>query len=230
MHFFVWLGQITSYIPYSIRPIVGVHYRNARAEIIRYKKLTEEEKKDYIFRKMESIVNYAYNEIPFYHRYYDEQGFSPSDLIDFDDLNKIPIINKDILLPYTLEDRCKLDVQHYVVNTGGSSGKTLTLCSQRHQMAIESAHCHEMYYSIGYKPIGQQNRGKLKGAPKIGSYVWIGVNSTIVGKVEIGDDVLIAPGAYVNCDVPSHSVVIGNPCQIHHKDNATEGYINNVIY
>lgn len=78
--------------------------------------------------------------------------------------------------------------------------------------------------------IGQQNRGKLKGAPKIGSYVWIGVNSTIVGKVEIGDDVLIAPGAYVNCDVPSHSVVIGNPCQIHHKDNATEGYINNVIY
>lgn len=152
IHIPVWLGQITSYIPYSIRPIVGVHYRNARAEIIRYKKLTEEEKKDYIFRKMESIVNYAYNEIPFYHRYYDEQGFSPSDLIDFDDLNKIPIINKDILLPYTLEDRCKLDVQHYVVNTGGSSGKTLTLCSQRHQMAIESAHCHEMYYSIGYKP------------------------------------------------------------------------------
>ena len=75
--------------------------------------------------------------------------------------------------------------------------------------------------------IGKQNRGKLKGAPKIGNKVWIGVNATVVGKVVIGDDVLIAPGAYVNCDVPSHSVVIGNPCQIHHKENATEGYINN---
>ena len=74
--------------------------------------------------------------------------------------------------------------------------------------------------------IGQQNRGKLKGAPKIGNRVWIGVNATVVGKIIIGDDVLIAPNAYVNCDVPSHSVVIGNPCQIHHKDNATEGYIN----
>lgn len=76
--------------------------------------------------------------------------------------------------------------------------------------------------------IGQQNRGKKKGAPKIGNRVWIGVNATIVGKIEIGDDVLIAPNAYVNCDVPSHSVVIGNPCEIHHRDNATEGYINNI--
>ena len=63
--------------------------------------------------------------------------------------------------------------------------------------------------------IGQQNRGDLKGVPKIGNKVWIGVNATIVGKIEIGDDVLIAPNSFVNCDVPSHSIVIGNPCQIH---------------
>ena len=75
--------------------------------------------------------------------------------------------------------------------------------------------------------IGQQNRGNLEGVPKIGNRVWIGVNATIVGKIVIGDDVLIAPNADVNCDVPSHSVVIGNPCEIHHKDNATEGYIEN---
>lgn len=74
--------------------------------------------------------------------------------------------------------------------------------------------------------IGQQNRGKHRGAPKIGNRVWIGVNATIVGKIEIGDDVMIAPNAYVNSDVPSHSIVIGNPCEIHHRDNATEGYIN----
>lgn len=33
--------------------------------------------------------------------------------------------------------------------------------------------------------IGQQNRGKLKGAPTIGNRVWIGVNATVVGKIEI---------------------------------------------
>lgn len=74
--------------------------------------------------------------------------------------------------------------------------------------------------------IGQENRGVRAGAPVIGSDVWIGVNATVVGKITIGDDVLIAPNSYVNCDVPSHSVVLGNPCIIKHRDHATEGYIN----
>ncbi len=76
--------------------------------------------------------------------------------------------------------------------------------------------------------IGQENRGIRKGAPIIGNRVWMGVNSTIVGRITIGDDVLIAPNSYVNCDVPSHSVVFGNPCIIKHRDNATEGYVNNI--
>ena len=74
--------------------------------------------------------------------------------------------------------------------------------------------------------IGQENRGKRKGAPTLGDDIWIGINASIVGGVKVGNDVMIAPGAFVNRDVPSHSVVIGNPCIIKHKDHATEGYIN----
>ena len=77
--------------------------------------------------------------------------------------------------------------------------------------------------------IGQENRGRRKGVPVIGDKVWMGVNSTIVGKITVGDDVLIAPNTYVNCDIPSHSVVFGNPCIIKPRENATEGYINNTI-
>ena len=77
--------------------------------------------------------------------------------------------------------------------------------------------------------IGQENRGQRQGTPVLGNKVWIGVNATIVGKVTIGDDVLIAPNSYVNCDVPSHSIVFGNPCVIKHRENATEGYINNIV-
>lgn len=77
--------------------------------------------------------------------------------------------------------------------------------------------------------IGQENRGKRRGTPIIGDSVWIGVNSTIVGAIKIGDDVLIAPNTYVNIDVPSHSVVFGNPCIIKPRENATEGYVNNKI-
>lgn len=77
--------------------------------------------------------------------------------------------------------------------------------------------------------IGQENRGLRKGVPVIGNNVWIGVNSTIVGKIRIGDDVLIAPNTYINCDISDHSVVFGNPCIIKHRDNATEGYLNHIV-
>lgn len=77
--------------------------------------------------------------------------------------------------------------------------------------------------------IGQVNRGPREGYPSIGDRVWIGINAAIVGKVTIGDDVMIAPNSFVNVDVPSHSVVFGNPCVIKHRDWATEGYVNNVI-
>lgn len=74
--------------------------------------------------------------------------------------------------------------------------------------------------------IGQENRGMRKGAPIIGDEVWIGVNATIVGHVHIGNDVLIAPNTYVNCDIPDHSIVFGNPCIIKYQEHATERYIN----
>lgn len=77
--------------------------------------------------------------------------------------------------------------------------------------------------------IGQCNRGSKKGVPTIGSQVWIGTNAVIVGRITIGDDVLIAPGAYVNTDVPSHSIVIGNPAVIHPSDFATKDYINRPV-
>ena len=77
--------------------------------------------------------------------------------------------------------------------------------------------------------IGQENRGKRKGAPTIGDSVWIGANAVIVGNVTIGDDVLIAPLTYVNFDVPSHSIVIGNPAKIIERENATEDYVNRKV-
>lgn len=76
--------------------------------------------------------------------------------------------------------------------------------------------------------IGATRRGKFKGVPVIGNRVWIGSNATIVGKIFIGDDVLIAPNSYVNRDVPSHSICIGNPMTILTRKNATENYIDNI--
>lgn len=62
------------------------------------------------------------------------------------------------------------------------------------------------------------SQGKHSGSPVIGDNVRMGQFSTVIGGVHIGNDVVIAPGAFVNFDVPDNSVVIGNPGVIHAKD------------
>ena len=77
--------------------------------------------------------------------------------------------------------------------------------------------------------IGYENRGERKGAPTFDGKCWIGTNSVVVGKVHIGEDVMIAPLTFVNFDVPAHSIVIGNPAKVIQKENATKDYICNEV-
>ena len=76
--------------------------------------------------------------------------------------------------------------------------------------------------------IGATSRGSKIGAPTLGDRVWIGANAVLVGKITIGNDALIAPGAYVNCDVPERAVVLGNPGKVV-ADTGSVGYINCVL-
>lgn len=56
-----------------------------------------------------------------------------------------------------------------------------------------------------------------------GSALCVDRTATVMGKITVGEDVLIAPNSYVNCDVPAHSIVVGNPCRIIPGECATEG-------
>jgi serine O-acetyltransferase len=74
--------------------------------------------------------------------------------------------------------------------------------------------------------IGRGIAGARKGRPVLGDDVWIGPGSVIVGKITIGNDVLIAPNTFVNFDVPDHSIVIGSPGKVIAKENPTEDYLH----
>jgi serine O-acetyltransferase len=75
--------------------------------------------------------------------------------------------------------------------------------------------------------IGVSYDGKV-GVPVVHDRVWIGANAIIVGGITIGEGAMIAPGAFVNFDVPSDAVVLGNPGRIvSNKGSAL--YINNAV-
>lgn len=74
-----------------------------------------------------------------------------------------------------------------------------------------------------------ESKGKHSGAPTIGDSVYIGLNSTVLGGITVGCDVLIAPNTLVTQDVPDHSVVIGSPCRIIPRENAAAPYIHHPV-
>lgn len=132
-----------------------------------------------------------------------------------------PIL-QDELLKYELHHRARIAIKPGITGMWQVSGRSdITDFEEVVRLDTE-------YISKGVT-IGQENRGKRKGTPCIGNNVWIGVNATIVGNVVIGNDVLIAPNTYINCDIPDHSIVFGNPCIVKHADDATKDYINHAV-
>lgn len=85
-------------------------------------------------------------------------------------------------------------------------------------------------FAIGHGCLIGNSQGKMKGVPIIGDNVVMQANSVIVGKARIGNNVLIAPGAFVNFDVPDNSIVIGNPGRIIERSSSpTAKYIDHPI-
>jgi maltose O-acetyltransferase len=73
------------------------------------------------------------------------------------------------------------------------------------------AHTHLIAHDASHKRfIGYTRLGRIT----IGNNVFIGQRATILPGVTIGDHVIIAAGAVVTKDVPSHSIVAGNPARV----------------
>ena len=71
----------------------------------------------------------------------------------------------------------------------------------------ENFNCHHLV-TIGFKSDVRLER------PVIGNNVSVGANATIIGGVNIGDNVIVAAGAVVAKDVPDNCVVAGNPAKV----------------
>lgn len=74
--------------------------------------------------------------------------------------------------------------------------------------------------SIGYNfefrnslTIGNKNNDNSK-LPTIGNNVTVGAQVVIIGDIVIGDHVIIGAGSVVVKDIPSYSVVAGNPAKV----------------
>jgi serine O-acetyltransferase len=73
--------------------------------------------------------------------------------------------------------------------------------------------------------IGVSGRGEQRGVPHIGNRVYIAANAVVVGKINVGDEAVIAANSLVTRDVAAHTTVMGVPaCMV--NTHGSEAYLN----
>ena len=92
--------------------------------------LPEGDAKQKQLARIKALVELAYDDIPVYRDKYKAAGFSPDDLCDYDDIQKIPVITKPELIE-AFPDRC-LHPRYprddlFPTRSSGSSGQTLLI-------------------------------------------------------------------------------------------------------
>ena len=87
---------------------------------------------------------------------------------------------------------------------------------------------HDHTFDIPGQLIWNGKRGD-NGTTIVEDDVWIGMNSTILSGIKIGQGAVIAAGSVVTKDVPPYSIVAGNPAKIikyRFSNNIIEKLIN----
>lgn len=61
------------------------------------------------------------------------------------------------------------------------------------------------------------NKGSNDMVPTIGNNVTLSVGCKVIGKIKIGNNVLVAPNSVVVNDIPDNSIVVGVPGRVNKK-------------
>ena len=140
------------------------------------------------FKRIQKIVEEAYNNVPFYHKLYSDIGFRPEDLKSWDDFEKLPIISKKELSSVPVNDIINSKYIHalrenaegrnmfnypLIYNTSGSSGSQLIFSISPFRILFNTL--------MGYRQMDFQSNGKYKHIQEYslhieGCYWWINID------------------------------------------------------
>lgn len=96
---------------------------------------------------------------------------------------------------FSRQEKCSLDHSHcWLIRIGDN----VTLAPRVHILAHDAS----MYRATGYTYVAPVH---------IGSNVFIGAGAIVLPGVTVGNNVVIGAGSVVTKDIPSNSVVVGNP-------------------
>jgi phenylacetate-CoA ligase len=114
---------------------------------------SKEKLEQYQLEQLQNLVEHAYENVPYYHRTFKEIGLKPDDIKSLEDIQKIPILTKDMVRE-NHEDFIARNVEQDRLrfwNTGGSTGEPLVIyhCKYTGQL-YECAYRYRQWSWAGY--------------------------------------------------------------------------------
>lgn len=120
-------------------------------------------------KRLQFMVSVAYNETKGYRQLYDEKGVKPSDLQTLSDIERFPLVTKDLIRNNLSDFSTKPSLLNGngLVTTGGSTGLPFEFYQSRKNTAAETAFINYTWESVGWKrnQIGIKIRGTHIGSP-----------------------------------------------------------------
>lgn len=185
--------------------------------------------------QIKRIVEYAYENVPFYKRLYSAIGFLPGDLKRFEDFEKLPCITKDDIKKNSKEfESINLQSKKYRVDyTGGSTGQPMRFLVDESRYYLDEAFYRYYWEKTGYC-VGKERcvilRGeKIRNAAnnniyeynRFWRYMYIDSNCLELDLLEKYDDAIRKFGARVIQAYPSSLYMLAKLYQLSGKSAPT---------
>lgn len=118
-------------IPLAIK--YGSVYRKYKRSLKRTQWMSRAELEQLQLRKLKQLLEYAYQNIEFYRKEFDRIGFIPNSIESLKDLEKLPIIDKEVMIKCQNELISKefKNKQLDYMTTGGTSGRQFGIYIER---------------------------------------------------------------------------------------------------
>lgn len=140
-----------NFVPFSKR--YGKVFNDTYNFLLESEKWSRQKLEEYQLNEFKKLIAHCYENVPYYTRVFDELGLTPKDFQTISDINKLPLLTKDII-----RENCKdliatnmREQKSYEFRTSGSTGKKLVFYGTDDVYKKEAAFVLRAYEKHGAK-------------------------------------------------------------------------------
>jgi len=146
--------QEDCYDTFEVQQHIRQRWHKEKDELLARAYWASEQKQNFALQQLSSVVDYAFENIPFYHEFYSSHGYETGALRSIADFKRLPFLNKGILRSIKIEDFMPRNVSKHSPgmfwsSTSGSSGVALPIMSDLDSVSNNALNYYRMFQQLG---------------------------------------------------------------------------------